>query len=464
MLTKVLIANRGEIAVRIINECKKLGIKTVAICSDIERDALHMRIADEGYCIGAAPQKESYMNLDAIVNTAFITKTDMVHPGYGFLSERMEFAQLCEQYGISFIGPASSILAQVSNKISAKQIAISQQIPVLTGYIAESIGDALRCINEIGYPAMIKTSNGGGGVGLKAVFNENELKKAFDILQTSRDKKLFIEKYIERARHIEIQIMSDKFGNIVTLGNRECSIQLNNKKVLEESPAQNLSADLLEKLYSDSLKLARAVNYTGVGTIEFLVDETENYYFMEMNARIQVEHGVTEMITGLNLVEWQIKIALGEKIPFAQDEIKINGHALECRINALNYGQIDSWRLNAKDARFDHALTNGISITPYYDSLLGKLISYGQTRKDSICKMRKYLGGLQIYGIKTNIESHKSILNNENFTDNTYFTNFLSIHGINSDKVELIDGWKRRQTKYSNHTDSKPYGDEYAVI
>ena len=464
MPTKVLVSNRGEIAVRIINECKKLGIKTVAICSDIERGALHMQTADEGYCIGAAAQKDSYMNVKAIVNTACITKADMVHPGYGFLSERTEFAQLCEQHGISFIGPDSNILAQVSDKIRAKQIALSLRVPVLTGYQANNLIEAFRCVKEIGYPIMLKTNNGGGGVGLKEVFSDEELKKAFEILHTTKNKKLFIEKYIERARHIEIQIMADKYGNAITIGNRECSIQSNNKKVLEECPAQNISADLLKKLYSDSLNMVKAVNYAGVGTVEFLVDENENYYFIEMNARIQVEHGITEMITGMNLVEWQIKIALGEKIPYAQDEIKMCGHALECRINAQSYGLIHDWSLNDKEARFDHALTNEMSVTPYYDSLLGKLISHDHTREDSIRKMRKYLGSLQINGIETNIELHKSILSNECFIDNRYFTNFLSIYSDAPYKSNITHVRKRLQAKQSHSTiDSESY-DEYAVI
>ena len=426
MSSKILVANRSEIAVRIINECKKLGIKTVAICSDIERGALHMRIADEGYCIGSAPPNNSYMNMEAIVNAAIVTKASMVHPGYGFLSENKAFAKLCEQHDISFVGPASSVLTQVSDKYSAKQIAVSQRVPVLTGFLAENANDALMWINEIGYPVMIKMSNGGGGVGITSVFCDEEVKKVFEMFQTSKKGKLFIEKFIERARHIEVQIMADKYGNIVTIGSRECSIQSNNKKVLEECPAHCLSDRLLNNLYACSLKMAKAVNFVGVGTLEFLVDEFENYYFMEMNARIQVEHGITEMISGLNLVQWQIRIALGDKIPFTQDDIILNGHALECRINVESYGRLGGWRLESSEARFDHALTDGISFTPYYDSMLGKLISHGRTRSEAIGKMRGYLDGLHIMGIETNIEQHKNILNSDCFVNGIYFTNFLS--------------------------------------
>jgi acetyl-CoA carboxylase biotin carboxylase subunit len=425
----MFIANRGEIAVRVINECRKLGIKTVAACSDTERNAPHMRIADKGYCIGAAAVKDSYMNARAIINAALITKSDVIHPGYGFLSENTEFAKSCEQRGVSFVGPASDTLAQAANKMATKRIAVSQEIPVLKGYFAEDIDDALSRADEIGYPVMIKTSNGGGGAGIKPVFSSGELRKTLELLQPLKCGKLFIEKFVRTARHIEVQIIADKYGNILTIGNRECSIQLRNKKVLEECPAQSLSAGLLKRLYADSLKLARALNYVGVGTIEFLVDKAENYYFMEMNARIQVEHGITEMITGINLVEWQIKISAGEKIPFTQDEIRFSGHALECRINAQSCGRIDNWCLNNSEVRFDHAIASGLTVWPYYDSLLGKLISHGQTRRDAIKKMSGYLNDLHINGIKTNIEMHKNLLNNDRFLSGEYYTNILENEG-----------------------------------
>ncbi|MDR2648247.1 MAG: ATP-grasp domain-containing protein [Clostridiales bacterium] len=429
MYTKMFVANRGEIAVRVINECKKLGIKTVAACSDTERNALHMRIADKGYCIGAAAVKDSYMNAQAIINAALITESDVIHPGYGFLSENTEFARTCERQGVSFVGPASDTLAQAADKINTKRIAVSQQIPVLKGYLVEDVEDALSRADEIGYPVMLKVSSGGGGAGMESVFNDNELKKTFESLQPLKCGGILLEKFIEIARHIEVQIMADKYGNMLTIGNRECSIQIRNKKVLEECPAQNLSDVLLNRMYADSVKLARALNYVGVGTIEFLVDDTENYYFMEMNARIQVEHGITEMITGINLVEWQIKISAGEKIPFAQDKIKFSGHALECRINAQTCGRIADWRLNNSEVRFDHALTSGLTIWPYYDSLLGKLISHGQTRKDAVDKMCGYLNDLHISGIKTNMDMHKRILHNDCFLSGVYYTNILENEG-----------------------------------
>jgi len=439
MPAKILVANRGEIAVRIINECRKLGIKTVAVCSDIERGSMHMKNADEGYCIGPAPMKDSYMNIDALINAALTTKADMIHPGYGFLSENKAFVKSCEERGISFIGPVSGVLARVSDKYSAKQIAVSQNIPVLKGYITEDIDSALMRANIIGYPIMIKKSNGGGGAGIKAVYNDNELKNAFKMFYTTNNGKLFIEKYIERARHIEVQIMADSRGNVITLGTRECSIQQNNKKVLEECPAQRLSEALLQDLYSDSVKMAKAVNYAGVGTLEFLADEHGNHYFMEMNARIQVEHGITEMISNMNLMQWQIRIALGEQIPFTQDDVKLSGHALECRINALNYGRIDNWRLDSGEARFDHAIADGMNLSPYYDALLGKLISYGPSRDDAIHKMRGYLSNLQINGIETNINLHKKILNNDCFNEGIYFTNFLS----KGEELPVKDGYIR---------------------
>jgi acetyl-CoA carboxylase biotin carboxylase subunit len=422
----MFVANRGEIAVRVINECKKLGIETVAACSDTERNALHMRIADKGYCIGAAAVKDSYMNAQAIINAALITKSDVIHPGYGFLSENTEFAKTCERQGVSFIGPDSDTLVQAADKLTVKQIADSLQIPVLKGCLTETLDDALMRAEEICYPVMLKTSNGGGGAGMKPVFSADEMRKTFVKLQSLKVGRLFIEKFIQKTRHIEIQFMADKHGNMLTIGNRECSVQLRNKKVLEECPAHNLSAELLKMLYQDSLKLAKALKYVGVGTIEFLVDEHENYYFMEINARIQVEHGITEMITGINLVEWQIKISAGEKIPFKQEEIAFDGHALECRINAQSCGRIDSWRLRSSEARFDHALTSGLNIWPYYDSLLGKLISHGNTRREAIHKMRGYLDDLQITGVKTNIEMHKSILNNSWFLSGEYYTNILN--------------------------------------
>lgn len=425
MFSKILIANRGEIAVRAINECRQMGIQTVAVCSDIERDALHMQVADEGYCIGSASIKDSYMNADAIINATLATRLDAIYPGYGFLSEKAEFVKLCEKYSIPFIGPDSDTLTQIGDKITAKKVAASQNIPILKGYIVENIDDALLHTTEIGYPVMLKISDSGGGAGMKPVYCDDELKKAFETLQISENGKLLIEKYIEKARHIEIQIMADSYGNVVTLGSRECSIQQNNKKVLEECPAQNLSTELLNKLYADSLKLAQAVNYVGVGTVEFLVDKAENCYFMEMNARIQVEHSITEMISGINLVQWQIKIAAGEKISFTQDNITFNGYSIECRINALNCGKIVNWKLDNSKVRFDHALVDGIIVTPYYDALLGKLISHGQTRNDAIRKIQVYLNDLQINGIETNIELHKRILNNESFLNGIYFTNFL---------------------------------------
>jgi len=425
MLHKMLIANRGEIAVRIINECKQMGIKTVAICSDIERGALHMQLADEGYCVGAAPIKDSYTNMESIINAALITNSDSLHPGYGFLSENAEFTQLCEQYNISFVGPTGDTLIRASDKIIIKKVAEEQQIPVLTGYSINNLDDALLCAQNIGYPVMIKASNGGGGAGMQPVYNADELKKSFEVLYSGRNSGLLVEKYIETARHIEIQIMADRYGNIISLGDRECSIQINNKKVLEECPAQNLSADLLNKLYSDSLKLAKTVNYVGVGTVEFLVDKAENYYFMEMNARIQVEHGITEMITGINLIQWQIKIAAGEMMSFTQEDITFTGHAVECRINAQSCGWISKWCFNDSGARFDHALFAGMRVTPYYDSLLGKVISHGQTRDDVICKMRRYLDKLQIDGIDINIDQQKAIINGDRFINGTYYTSFL---------------------------------------
>lgn len=421
MPPKILVANRGEISVRIIQECKKMKIKTVSICSDIERDSLWMRLADEGYCIGSSSAKDSYMNIDAIINIADVSKSALIHPGYGFLSEKFEFAQRCEHKGFSFIGSPHHVLMQVSDKITLKWIADSQQIPVLKGYLVNEISNAILYANKLGYPVMIKISNSGGGVGVRSAFCNDELVKALKILRAINNGKVFIEKYIEKARHIEIQIMADYYGNILILGNRECSIQLNNKKVLEECPAQNISMELLKQLYSHSLRLIKTVGYVGIGTLEFLVDENENYYFMEMNARIQVEHGITEMITGINLVQWQIKIALGERIPFIQTDINFYGHAIECRINAQSYGKINTWYLTNCEARFDHSLINNMSVTPHYDPLLGKLISHGQTKDIAIYKMYKYLNDLKINGIETNIEMHKKIINSNYFKKNLFY-------------------------------------------
>lgn len=442
MLNKVLIANRGEIAVRIIRACREMGIATVAVYSEIDREALHTQLADEAVCIGPAAAKDSYLNIANILSACVLTGADAIHPGFGFLSENAKFAKMCGECNIKFIGPDYKSIELMGNKAKAREIMKKAGVPVVPGYegIIEGEKHAVSIADEIGYPVMIKASAGGGGKGIRIAYNEEEFKKGYKTAKAEAkacfgDDTLYIEKFIEKPRHIEFQILADDYGNVVHLGERECSLQRKNQKVLEEAPSTFLSEDLRKEMGEIAKRAAKSVNYKNAGTIEFLVDKYCNYYFMEMNTRIQVEHPITEMITGVDLVKEQLKIAAGEALSLKQEDIVIRGHAIECRINAEDPsrdfmpcpGKIEELVVpGGMGVRLDTAIFCGYKIPHCYDSMLGKLITYGKDRKEAIVKMRRALGEFGIGGVKTNIDFQYSILEMEEFLKGEYDTSFLS--------------------------------------
>lgn len=442
MIRKVLIANRGEIAVRIIRTCKELGIQTVAIYSEADKDAMHTQLADEAICVGKPKSKDSYLNESNIISAAVITKCNAIHPGFGFLSENAEFASICEECNIKFIGPSSKTISIMGDKARAREIMKNADVPVIPGSngIVKSIEEAYIEAKEIGYPVMIKAALGGGGKGIRIVHKEDELENAYFTAKSEAkvnfgDDTIYIEKFIENPRHIEFQILGDEHGNIIHLGERDCTIQRRNQKVLEEAPSSILSDDLRIEMGRAAINAAKAVNYFNAGTIEFLVDKYSNFYFMEMNTRIQVEHPITEMITSIDIVKEQIKIASGECLSFSQDEVEIKGHAIECRINAENprKGFIPSPRkiefLNlpgGNGIRVDTAVYSGYTIPPTYDSMIAKLIAYGKSREEAINKMLRALDEFVIEGIDNNIDFQIDILNNEKFRLGDFDTSFIS--------------------------------------
>lgn len=442
MIRKVLIANRGEIAVRIIRACKELGIQTVAIYSEADKDAMHTQLADEAICVGKPKSKDSYLNESNIISAAVITKCNAIHPGFGFLSENAEFASICEECNIKFIGPSSKTISIMGDKARAREIMKNADVPVIPGSngIVKSIEEAYIEAKEIGYPVMIKAALGGGGKGIRIVHKEDELENAYFTAKSEAkvnfgDDTIYIEKFIENPRHIEFQILGDEHGNIIHLGERDCTIQRRNQKVLEEAPSSILSDDLREKMGRAAINAAKAVNYVNAGTIEFLVDKYSNFYFMEMNTRIQVEHPITEMITSIDIVKEQIKIANGETLRFSQDEVEIKGHAIECRINAENPrkgfipspGKIEFLNLpGGNGIRVDTAVYSGYTIPPTYDSMIAKLIAYGKNREEAINKMLRALDEFVIEGIDNNIEFQMDILNNEKFRLGDFDTSFIS--------------------------------------
>ena len=442
MIRKVLIANRGEIAVRIIRACKELGLKTVAIYSEIDKDAKHTELADEAICVGTSKSKDSYLNESNIISAAVVTGCNAIHPGFGFLSEKASFASICEECNIKFIGPSSETISIMGNKSVAREIMKNANVPVIPGSegIIETIDDARIEAKKIGYPIMIKASLGGGGKGIRIVSNENELENAFFTAKSEAknnfgDDSVYMEKFIENPRHIEFQILGDNFGNIIHLGERDCTIQRRNQKVLEEAPSYILNDELRSKMGNAAINAAKAVNYINAGTIEFLLDKHGNFYFMEMNTRIQVEHPVTEMITSIDIVKEQLKIANGDELKISQDDIKLKGHAIECRINAENPnksfapcpGKIKFLNLpGGNGIRVDTAVYNGYTIPPTYDSMIAKLISYGKTREEAISKMIRALSEFVIEGIESNIDFQIDILNNEIFRLGTFDTSFIS--------------------------------------
>ncbi|NLK37309.1 MAG: acetyl-CoA carboxylase biotin carboxylase subunit [Epulopiscium sp.] len=442
MFRKVLIANRGEIAVRIIRACREMGIETVAVFSEPDRDALHTQLADEAICIGPAKSSESYLNIENIISAAVMTQAQAIHPGFGFLAENSKFASVCQECNIQFIGPSAEVIEGMGNKANARELMKKAGVPVIPGSdgVIETEEDALRIAKDLGYPVMIKASAGGGGKGIRIVREEKELLKAYEAAKNETiaafgDDKLYMEKVIEKARHIEIQILGDRFGNVIHLGERDCSLQRRNQKVLEEAPSPALSSEIREKMGAAAVRAAKAVGYENAGTIEFLYDNEGNFYFMEMNTRIQVEHPVTEMVTGIDIVKEQLKIACGEKLSLKQEEVLIQGHSIECRINAenprMNFapspGHIDFLLMpGGAGARVDSAIYAGCDIPPFYDSMLAKVIVHGKNREEAIAKMHRCLHEFVIEGVETNLEFMEQILANEKYVRGEFNTSFIA--------------------------------------
>lgn len=431
MIEKILIANRGEIAVRIIRACREMGIETVAVYSEADREALHTQLADEAICIGPAPSSESYLNMERIISATMISGADAIHPGFGFLSENSKFAELCEQCNITFIGPSSQVISRMGNKSEARNTMIAAGVPVTPGSTEPifEAADGVEIAEKIGYPVIIKAALGGGGKGMRVAETPEEFENSFNTAQKEAqmafgDNTMYIEHYVQHPRHIEFQILADQFGNVVHLGERDCSIQRNHQKMIEESPSIALSDELRREMGEAAVKAAKAAGYTNAGTIEFLLENNEKFYFMEMNTRIQVEHPVTEWVTGIDLVKEQIRIADGQKLNLTQDQIQIKGHAIECRINAENPAKnfrpspgtiTDMYLPGGKGVRIDSAIYSGYTVTPYYDSMLAKLIVYAANRKEAIRKMQSALGEVIIEGIDTNVDYQYEILNNPDF-------------------------------------------------
>ena len=441
MFTKILVANRGEIAVRIIRACREMGIKTVAVYSEADRDSLHTLLADEAICIGPAPSDKSYLNMERIISATVAMKAEAVHPGFGFLSENARFAELCEKCSITFIGPSADLINKMGNKSEARKTMMEAGVPVVPGSKEPvyKVEEAKAMAEEIGYPVMIKASSGGGGKGMRISygpddFEANFLNAQMESVKGFSDDTMYLERYIEKPRHIEFQIMADKQGHVVHLGERDCSIQRRHQKVLEESPSIAISQELRKKMGEMAVRAARAVGYENAGTIEFLLDKNKNFYFMEMNTRIQVEHPVTEMVTGMDLIKEQIRIAAGEPLSVTQDEVRIQGHAIECRINAENPakhfmpcpGLITNVHTpGGNGVRVDSHIYCDYRVPPNYDSMLLKLIVHGKDRESAIAKMRSALGELVIEGIETNLDFQYEILNHEAFGQGDTDTHFI---------------------------------------
>ena len=442
MFKKVLIANRGEIAVRIIRACREMGIETVAVYSEADKYALHTQLADEAVCIGPALSKDSYLNITNILSACVLTGADAIHPGFGFLSENAKFAKMCKECNIKFIGPDYTSIELMGNKAKAREVMKKAKVPVVPGFegVIKDEKHALSIAKEIGYPVMIKASAGGGGKGIRIAFNDEEFKNGYNTAKAEAkacfgDDTLYIEKYVQKPKHIEFQILADSFGNVIHLGERECSLQRKNQKVLEEAPSTFLTEELREEMGEIAKKAALAVNYENAGTIEFLVDKDHNYYFMEMNTRIQVEHPITEMITGVDIVKEQLKIASGMPLTLTQKDIKINGHAIECRKNEEepqkdfrpSPGTIEELYLpGGRGIRLDSAIYCGYKIPPYYDSMLAKLIAFGDSREEAITIMKRALGEFGIVGVKTNIDFQYSLLEMDKVIEGDYDTSFLN--------------------------------------
>jgi acetyl-CoA carboxylase biotin carboxylase subunit len=441
MFNKILIANRGEIAVRIIRACRELGIQTVAVYSESDRDALHTQLADECICIGPTKASESYLDIKKIISATIISKAEAIHPGFGFLSENPRFAKICEESNITLIGPKATMIEKMGNKSVARETMVNANIPVVPGSdgIVKDKLEAKKIAREIGYPVIMKASAGGGGKGMRVAYSEEEIESNYTLAKKEsklafNDDAIYMEKYIQNPKHIEFQILGDQFGNVIHLGERDCSIQRRHQKVIEEAPSTALNQELRDKMGAVAVQAAKAINYENAGTVEFLLTDENQFYFMEMNTRIQVEHPITEMITGIDLIKKQIEIAAGKALDITQEEVCIKGHAIECRINAEdpyhNFrpspGKIENLHIpGGKGIRIDSAIYCGYTISPAYDSMLAKLIVYGKDREEAIGKMRSALGEFTVEGIKTNIDFNYDIINEDSFIQGNYNTSFI---------------------------------------
>ena len=432
MFTKLLVANRGEIAVRIIRACKEMGIRTVAVYSKADAESIHVALADEAICIGEAAAKDSYLNQERIVSAAIASKAQAIHPGYGFLAENASFANLCKKHGIAFIGPSGDLIARMGDKDAARRLMQQSGVPTIPGTeILEDAAAAKAAAEKIGYPVMVKASAGGGGKGIRLVRAPEEIEQAFNTAsseaqQAFGDGRMYMEKYIYPAKHIEVQLLCDDQGNVVCLGERECSIQRNNQKLIEESPSPGVSKEKRRELFAAATKAAKAVGYVNAGTVEFLMDKDKNFYFMEMNTRLQVEHPVSELVTGKDIVKWQIRIAAGVELDCTQDDIKVRGAAIECRINAGGVGKVNFLHIPSGPwVRFDTFLYQGYEVPPFYDSMLGKMIVFSSTREEAIRKMQSALCELVIGGLPNNIENQIDIIRDPVFQSGDYYTDFI---------------------------------------
>ncbi len=441
MFKKVLIANRGEIAVRVIRACKEMGIATVAIYSEADKDSMHVHLADESVCVGGPRASESYLNMFNILSAALVTNSEAIHPGYGLLSENSKFIGMCKEVGIKFIGPSETSVELMGNKQNARTTMLAANVPVVPGSIGvlTTAEEALECAEKIGYPVMIKAANGGGGRGIRRIFDKKELPSSFDNASSEAiacfgDGSLYMEKLVTEAKHIEVQVLADSFGNTVHLGERDCSIQRKNQKIIEEAPGSIITPELRKKIGETAVRAAKAANYVNAGTIEFLMDKDFNFYFMEMNTRIQVEHPVTEMITGIDLIKQQLKVAAGLKLEFKQEDITFKGHSIECRINAEDpangfmpsCGTVEKLHVpGGLGVRFDSMVYQGYKIPPYYDSMVGKLIVYAEDRKSAIERMNSALDEIVVKGVTTNIEFLRQIIQNKKYLKGDFNTSFI---------------------------------------
>jgi acetyl-CoA carboxylase, biotin carboxylase subunit len=447
MIKKLLIANRGEIAVRIIRAAREMGIETVAIFSEADKDALHVRLADEAYCIGPTPSNKSYLNFTNIMSVATLTESDAIHPGYGFLAENADFAEICAACKVIFVGPSPQAINKMGTKDVARDTMEQAGVPIVPGSdgIVEDAQAGMKVADEIGFPVIIKATAGGGGKGIRVARTPEELKKGMNITQQEAatafgNPGVYIEKYIEDFRHVEIQVLADNHGNVVHLGERDCSIQRRLQKLLEETPSPAISPEKRAEMGEAAVAAAKAVNYSGAGTVEFIYDHnTGEFYFMEMNTRIQVEHPVTEMVTGVDLIKEQIRVASGEKLSFTQEEVTFNGWSIECRINAENPsknfmpspGKITSYLApGGLGVRIDSAVYPGYVISPFYDSMVAKVITYGATREEAIGRMKRALAEFEIEGVETTIPFHLKLLNHETFVSGDFNTKFLEEHDV----------------------------------